>query len=49
MTNAKGGLIDGDGKFRIKADVSNLEFKEHLLDLIGYGLQRYEKENGLRA
>jgi hypothetical protein len=42
-------MIDGDGKFRIKADLSNLEFKEHLLDLISYGLQRYEKENGLRA
>lgn len=42
-------MIDGEGKFRIKADLSNPEFKDHLVDLLSYGLQRYEKENGLHA
>jgi superfamily II DNA or RNA helicase len=38
-----------EGRFQIKADLTNLAFKDHLIDLLTYGLQRFEKENGLLA
>ena len=41
--------LSKDGRFQMKADLSNQAFKDHLIDLLTYGLQRFEKENGLHA
>lgn len=38
---------DSSGNYVLRADLLNVEFKEFLTDLLNYGLNRYEKENGL--
>jgi superfamily II DNA or RNA helicase len=39
-------LVDQE-VFKLRADISNHEFKEHLMDLLTYGLDRFEKETSL--
>jgi superfamily II DNA or RNA helicase len=40
--------INSSNQLFIKADISNPDFKDHLLDLLTYGLTRFEKENGFK-
>jgi superfamily II DNA or RNA helicase/HKD family nuclease len=40
-------ITDQQGKFSLKADLSNPDFFDHLEDLLQYGLKRFEMENGL--
>lgn len=39
--------MDNNGNYMLRADINNGEFKEFLTDLLEYGLNRFEKENGL--
>jgi hypothetical protein len=39
-------LVDQE-VFKLRADISNHEFKDHLMDLLTYGLDRFEKETSL--
>jgi superfamily II DNA or RNA helicase len=39
--------IDSFRNYALRADLFNVEFKDFLSDLLEYGLNRYEKENGL--
>ena len=41
--------INSKGDYMLRADLSNDEFIEFLTDLLEYGLNRYEKENGLMS